>query len=145
LINTWRACLPGRCRQPAEASLKQSKIAYSAVTFLGRRARAHVWRYNRARLPLPHLDAGLVSQILCTAAETIDAVCAPLHAYDDDQETPSSAWTAKNCLDLYGLVGKNVTATSRIRILKSRPARPAFLCHSNQANRKFRSKSQPQA
>lgn len=83
------ARLPAPADLPArlsEASLKQSKIAYSAVTFLWVAVRERmVWRYNERGYRFLHLDAGHVCQNLCTAAETIDCGLCPIAAYDDDQ------------------------------------------------------------
>jgi SagB-type dehydrogenase family enzyme len=70
----------------SEASLKQSKIAYSAVTFIWVAVRERmIWRYNERGYRYLHLDAGHVCQNLYTAAETIDCGLCAIAAYDDEQ------------------------------------------------------------
>ena len=69
----------------SEASLKQSKIAHSAVTFIWVAVRERmVWRYNERGYRYLHLDAGHVCQNLYTAAEPIDCGLCAIAAYDDE-------------------------------------------------------------
>ena len=83
------ALLPSDPDLPAklsEASLKQSKIAFSAVTFIWVAVRERmVWRYNERGYRYLHLDAGHVCQNLYTAAEPIDCGLCAIAAFDDEQ------------------------------------------------------------
>ena len=77
---------PGLAEKLSEASLKQSKIAYSAVTFIWTAvADRMVYRYGQRGYRYLHLDAGHVCQNLYLAAEVIDCGVCAIAAFDDQK------------------------------------------------------------
>lgn len=75
---------PGLAEELSEASLKQSKIAYSAVTFIWTAVvERMVYRYGQRGYRYLHLDAGHVCQNLYLAAEVIDCGVCAIAAFDD--------------------------------------------------------------
>ncbi len=74
----------GLAEELSEASLKQSKIAYSAVTFIWAAVvERMVYRYGQRGYRYLHLDAGHVCQNLYLTAEVIDCGVCAIAAFDD--------------------------------------------------------------